>query len=238
MSQRVTYHRSGPLARIVMDDGRLNVMSPAMLRDLHAAFDQAEHDNAIVVLTGRDTIFSAGFDLKVFATGTADDIHEMMTLGARLATRVFGFPTPVVAACNGHAYPMGAFLMLAADIRIGADGPFRIGLNEVAIGLAVPHFGIELARQRLAPAYFQRAALTGQMFAPQEAAAAGFLDQVVPADALPSAAEEAAAALSQLDLAAHADTKIRVRGQATETIEALIAEHITLESARESVARR
>ena len=60
----------------------------------------------------------------------------MVRLGAELALRVLSFPRPVAIACNGHAYPMNAFLMLAADIRIGTEGAFGIGMNEVAIGIA------------------------------------------------------------------------------------------------------
>ena len=148
MTQLLTYEFSGSVARIAMDDGKLNVMSPDMLGALHEAFDRAEADGAIVILSGREGIFSAGFDLKVISHGSPDEHHRMLSLGAELALRVLSFPTPVVSACAGHALPMGAFLMLASDVRIGADGPFMIGLNEVAIGLTVPQFAIELARLR------------------------------------------------------------------------------------------
>src|SRR5205085_7112745 len=115
----------------------------------------------------------AGFDLKVFKQGREATL-DMLRLGATLIERILGFPSPVVTVCTGHAYPMGAFLMLSADRRIGATGEFRIGLNEVAIGLTLPLFAIETARQRLSPAYFQRC-VTGEMYGPEEAIRAGFL---------------------------------------------------------------
>jgi enoyl-CoA hydratase len=238
MSQFVRYESAGAVARVTVDDGKVNVMSADTLRALHVAFDQAERDKCIVVLSGREGIFSAGFDTSVFAQGTAEEIFAMMKEGAELALRVLSFPTPVVVACNGHAFPMGAFLMLAADIRIGADGPFRIGLNEVAIGIAVPSFGLELARQRLLPAYFNRTALTGEMYAPQEARVAGFLDRVVPAPELLATANDVAAALTKIHLPSHALTKSRVRGDAVRAVRAAIDTEITLDAYRKAVARR
>jgi len=82
MNTPASYSRSGPIGRVVMDDGKLNVMSVAMLAALHRAFDEAERDKTVVVLSGRGKAFSAGFDLKVFAAGTAEEIHTMTKSGA------------------------------------------------------------------------------------------------------------------------------------------------------------
>src|ERR1039458_710619 len=155
MSELATYELTGRIATITMDDGKVNAFSIPMLRATHTAFDQAERDRAVVVLTGRENYFSAGFDLNVFG-GKRDQVLEMLTLGATLAERVLSFPTPVVVACSGHAFPAGAFLLLSADMRIGVDGPYRIGLNEVKIGLTVPLVAIELAGHRLPPGHLLR----------------------------------------------------------------------------------
>jgi enoyl-CoA hydratase len=213
-------------------------MSISMLEALHAAFDEAERDGTVVILTGRGKAFSAGFDLKVLANGSASEVYKMLKAGAELALRILSFPTPIVVACNGHAYPMGAFLILSADLRIAAEGSYQIGMNEVAIGLAVPGFGIEVARQRLTPAYFSRAVMTGEMFAPSEALTAGFFDRLVPASDLEAAADQAAEALTRINLPAHAATKLRARGQAIKTIRAIIDADITLEDAEQRVASR
>jgi len=237
MNQLVSYENAGGIAHIAMDDGRVNVMSAAMLRALHAAFDRAERDKAIVVLKGRENIFSAGFDLKVFQANSAHDIYDMLRLGAELALRLLAFPTPIVAGCTGHAFPMGAFLLLASDVRIGADGPFKIGLNEVAIGISVPGFGLELARQRLVPAFLHRTALTGEMFAPQDAAAAGFLDRVVPAKELDASVEAIAQALTKVHLPSHAATKARLRGAAIAAVRQAIEAEVTFEAYRDRIVR-
>ena len=211
MAEPLTYELDGRTASITMDDGKVNVFSIPMLHSLHAAFDRAESDGAVVLLSGREGYFSAGFDLKVVAGTDRDQIVEILTLGARLAERILSFPTPVVVACTGHAFPAGAFLLLSADLRIGASGPFRIGLNEVRIGMTVPLFAIEIARQRLHPAAFDRTVVSAHMYGPEEAVAAGFLDQVVAPEALRTASLEAAAALCELDFVAHKVTKLRAR---------------------------
>ena len=238
MTRLATYSRSGPIATITMDDGKANVMSLAMLNSLHAAFDEAERDKAVPILKARGKHFSAGFDLTVFAKGGAEEQYLMVKAGAELALRILSFPLPVVAACQGNAYPMGAFLILSSDHRIAAEGDYRIGMNEVAIGLTVPRFAIEVARQRLTPAYFSRVVMTAEMFGPMEAVTAGFFDRVVAADRLERAAEEAALALSGLDMAAHAATKARARGDAIKLIRQVIDEDITPQYGEDRVARR
>jgi enoyl-CoA hydratase len=235
MSELAGYELDGRIATITIDDGKVNALSIPMLRAIHAAFDRAERDGAVTVLTGRESYFSAGFDLKVFAAGEVDQVVEMLTLGATLAERILAFPTPVLVACNGHAVAAGSFLLLAADLRIGADGPFRVGLNEVRIGLTMPWFVIELARQRLQPAAFSRAVINATMYGPDEAVSAGFLDRVVGASELRSASLEAAADLAELNAAAHTATKLRARGAAIAAMRSAIETELNAEGLRGAV---
>jgi enoyl-CoA hydratase len=188
MSHLVTCRLEEGVARITMDDGKVNVMSTAMLRELAAAFDEAEEAEAIVVLrSARNGIFSAGFDLKVFAANDPRASLEMVKAGAALALRILSFPLPVVGIMEGHAFPMGTFLLLACDVRLGARGPHRMGLNEVAIGIPPPRFAIELARSRVHPAWLSRTVTLGEMYEPDDAVVAGFLDRVIPADSMEAA---------------------------------------------------
>jgi enoyl-CoA hydratase len=219
MSDIVTYDCSNGVSTIRMDDGKVNCLAPKMLSELGHAFDRAEADKAVVLLIGREGKFSAGFDLGVFERG-GDELRDMLKAGARLAERMLSFPTPVVIGCTGHALAMGAFLILSGDLRIGAGGPFKIGLNEVAIGMTVPHFGIEIARQRLSPAHFNRALLTAEIYSPESAVIAGFLDRVVPASEIAAASREAALAFTRLDMTAHAGTKRRAREAALSALKA------------------
>jgi enoyl-CoA hydratase len=229
MTELATYELRERIATITIDDGKVNAFSIPMLKAVHAALDQAERDGAIVILTGREGYFSAGFDLKVFAGGEVDQVIEMLTLGATLVERILGFTTPVITACSGHTVAAGAFLPLAADMRIGIEGPYRIGLNEVKIGLTVPWFVIELARQRLAPAHFNRAVVSATMHNPSEAVSAGFFDRVVPADELRAASLDVAAELAELNPQAHAATKLRVRGDTLKAIRLAIETELTAE---------
>jgi len=227
-TQPVTYGLDGGIATITLDDGKVNALSIETLRALHGALDQAAQDGVVTIVRGREGYLSAGFDLKVFAQG-AEPVLEMLTLGATLAERLLSFAAPVVLACSGHAVAAGSFLALSADARIGADGPFRIGLNEVAIGLTVPWFAIELARHRLSPPHFDAAVTSARMYGPREAVTAGFLDRVVPAEQLHEAALDTARTLSQLDMRAHAASKLRAREDALRRLRAAIETELTLE---------
>jgi enoyl-CoA hydratase len=211
MADLVTYERNGEVSTVTMDDGKVNVFSIPMLRSLHDAFDHAERDGTVVLLTGRPGYFSAGFDLNVLRDGSPEDAVTLLRLGATLAERILSFPAPVAVACTGHAFPAGAFLLMAADSRIAADGPFKLGLNEVRIGLTLPWFAVVLARHRLAPAHFDHAVVTGTMLTPPQAREAGLLDAVVTPDALEATAAAAAADLATIDRRAHAATKLRAR---------------------------
>jgi len=221
MGAPVTYELDEGLATITMDDGKVNVLSPEMLGSLNTALDRAAADSAVVVLTGRPGVFSAGFDLGVL-TGGGLGAADMLRAGFELAERLLSFPTPVVIACPGHAIAMGVFVLLSGDYRIGITGNHKIVANEVAIGLTMPETAIEICRQRLAPSYFNRAVINAETFSSENAVAAGFLDLVVPSAQLMAAARGVAAALAMLNMRAHAATKLRTRAQALTAIRAAI----------------
>jgi enoyl-CoA hydratase len=218
MPAPVSYSCDGGVATITLDDGKANVLSPSMQGAIGSALDQAEADDAVVVLTGRPGVFSGGFDLRVLGAG-GDEAVTMLRGGFQLAHRLLSFSRPVVVACTGHAVAMGAFTLLSADYRIGADGPFRIVANEVAIGLTMPHSALAILRWRLVPAYFDRAVMLSETFDPHAAVAAGFLDRVVAPDEVLPAALELAAAAAALDARAHAGTKRRARAATLTAIE-------------------
>ncbi len=218
-SSLVTYDLGDSIATITMDDGKANVMSERMQHALNEALDRAEADGAVVLLTGRARIFSGGYDMAMFER-SRDEIVRTLRAGGELVQRILGFPRPVVAACNGHAVAQGAFLLLAADVRIGAAGAFKIGLNEVAIGLTIPFYGVEIARFRLSPPWFNHATTTGALYLPDQALVAGFLERVVDHPDVLTVAREEARRLTTIDMNAHAGTKQRVRGHALTTIRA------------------
>jgi enoyl-CoA hydratase len=237
MPKGVTYELTDGVARIGLDDGKVNVMSTAMLGEIRAAFDRAEKEAEIAVLrSARPGIFSAGFDLKVFASGDAAGSLDMVRAGAELALRLMSFPHPTIGVMEGHAFPMGTFLLLACDVRLGARGPHRMGLNEVAIGIAPPSFAIELARSRVHPAWLSRTATLGEMYEPEDALTAGFLDRVVAPEAVDIALEEIVAALRAIHKPSHATAKKRLRQQAMDAMRAAIDRELTM-AAHEASSR-
>jgi len=221
MERLLSYDLTDGVARITMDDGKVNALSPAMFAQLNAAFDRAAADEAVVMFRGRQGVFSGGFDLKVLTAG-GSEAHTMVRAGFELAARLLDFPMPVLTVAPGHVIAMGVFLMMASDYRLGASGPYRITCNEVKLGLTMPLAAIELCRPRLAPAPFYRAMTLSEVFSPQEAVAAGFLDRTVPPARLDETASAIVATLKELDLDAYRQTKQRVRGSVSQAVKAAI----------------
>jgi enoyl-CoA hydratase len=198
------------VATIRIDDGKRNALSPQVLREIYAALDRAESDHAIVIITGRESVFSAGFDLHVMKRGGISALR-MLRAGYALTARVMAYPYPVIVACNGHALAMGVFLMLSADYVIGSRGDFKIAANEVAIGLTMPRVAAATLRHRLNPAAFQRAVTLSEYFDVESALSAGFFDELVdPVDLMPRA-EACAEKFKELDPRAHTASKRRIR---------------------------
>lgn len=222
MSELVSYAFEDGVATLVLNNGKVNALSPAVFEALNEALDRAEQDRAVVVLTGQPGILSGGYDLKVM-TSSAENALSLVSTGSQFCRRLLAHPFPVVVACPGHAIAKGAFLLLSADYRIGVEGPFHIGLNEVQIGMTMHHAGIELARDRLSKAAFQRSVINAEIFDPQGALAAGFLDRVVPVEALADTAREVAAQLGKINMTAHRATKLKVRKALLETLDQAIA---------------
>jgi enoyl-CoA hydratase len=221
MGTLISYRLENSVATIAMDDGKVNALSPDMLSELNAALDRAAADRAVVVLTGRPGVFSAGFDLTVLRAGGRPSAL-MVAAGFELAARLLSFPAPVLIACTGHAMAMGAFLLMSGDYRIGVAGPYKFSVNEVAIGLTVPQAAIEICRQRLTPAHLSRAVLLAEVFSPEDALAAGFVDRLAADGELADLAASTAARLATLDLDAHEVTKLRARQPALAAIRAAI----------------
>jgi len=208
--QSVQYSLQDQVATIRIDDGKRNALSPQVLREICQALDRAEADRAIVIITGRESVFSAGFDLNVMKRGGSNALR-MLRAGYALTARVMAYPHPVIAACNGHSLAMGVFLMLSADYVIGSRGDFKIAANEVAIGLTMPRVAAAVLRHRLTPAAFQRAVTLSEHFDVEAARSAGFFDELVdPVDLLPRA-QTRANVFKELDPRAHAASKRRIR---------------------------
>jgi enoyl-CoA hydratase len=212
MASPVTYTLEGTTAIVQMDDGKANALSEAMIEGLLDALARAEKEALAMVLAGRPDRFCAGFDLRVMMS-SPDAAKALLTRGSALLMKLYEATLPLVVACTGHALAGGALVLLTGDLRVGAEGAFRIGLNEVSIGMPVPILAMELARDRLQTSELARATLLAQIYAPQEAAKAGYLDLVVQPDAVLARAKEEATRLGSLARPAFMATKARLRGR-------------------------
>ena len=226
MSQIVNYKFDNDISHITMDDGKANAMSVKMLAGLNDALDKAEKAGGVVILSGRSNVLSGGFDLGVFKSGDNAQILEMLTLGAKLSHRMLSFPSPIIAACSGHAVAMGTFLLLCCDYRIGAKGSSKFAANEVAIGLTVPYFAIEVIKQRIINKHRSKAVGLAHFFEVDEALEAGFLDQAVESDQVLAEATRKAEEFLKLDLEAHKNSKLRLREPMLSSLKDAIAKDI------------
>lgn len=211
--ENITYELDNKIATITLSNGKVNAISPQLIAEFNDALDDAEAEQAMVIITGSPGILSAGYDLKVMKENRESAI-ALVTAGSTLSRRLLSFPTPIISACSGHAVAKGAFLLLSSDVRIGVSGPYKIGLNEVDIGMTMHYAGIELAKARLPDAYFNRSVLCAEMFDPNDAVNAGFLDKVVEEDQLmPTVLGLATHFTKQMNMRAHKETKLKARSE-------------------------
>ena len=214
----VQYSLEGTTAIVRMDDGKANALSEAMIDALGEALARAEKEATAMVLAGREGRFCAGFDLKVMMASPESAV-ALLRRGADLFMKLYGSPIPIVMACTGHALAGGALVLLTGDVRIGTEGAFRIGLNEVSIGLPVPVLAMELARDRLTTTELPHATLASRIYGPEDAARAGYLDASLPGGAVLARAKEEAAKLGAFPRSAYSATKTRLRKKTIAYIE-------------------
>tara|TARA_R110002072_G_scaffold284200_2_gene448183 strand:+ start:360 stop:1061 length:702 start_codon:yes stop_codon:yes gene_type:complete len=217
MNEFVTYQSEENYAIITINNGKANAISHEVVAGLNYSLDKAEQEDKVVILTGTQGIFSGGFDLKVM-TKSPEAALELVTKGSQLSHRMLSFPKPIILACNGHAIAKGAFLLLSVDYRIGVEGDFKIGLNEVMIGMTMHNAGIAIANARLSEVYLNRSVNNAEIFSTKDAINAGFLDMIVPGDHLMPTAIKVAKMFTKLNKKAHAETKLKVRKQHLETL--------------------
>ena len=206
-------------AVICMDDGKVNAVGYDFINAIYEAMDRSLEEANALIITGRPGMLSGGFDLGEFKKGP-EATMKLVGEGARMMHRLFTHPQPLIMACTGHAIAAGAFMLLASDTRVGAQGNFKIGLNETAIGMTLPVFGVELATTRLSKRHVTQAMVQAQIYNPDGACAAGFLDEVVAAEEMMPRAMEHAAVLGGYSTEAYAANKLALRKPVAERIAA------------------
>jgi enoyl-CoA hydratase len=212
----VQYEVRDRIAHVTIANGKANALSPDVIAGLGEALSRAEDagetEVGAVLITGAEGMFSGGFDLKVMRSG-AETAGKLVTDGGELFSRMYGAQVPVVVACSGHAIAAGALLLLGADARVGVRGEFRIGLIETQLGMVLPRWAVELAQERLSKRHLQDATVGARVYDPDGAVDAGFLDSVVPSEALATAAEAEAQRWAAFPRAAYRGQVRMCRGE-------------------------
>lgn len=215
----VTVEKHNKIALVLMDDGKANAVSHGFLDALEPALTEAAESQA-VVLVGRAGRFSGGFDLKALQGASDEERLSLVNRGGRLIHTLYSFPKPLVGAITGHAVALGALMALGCDTRVGTRGDFRIGLNETAIGLTLPTFGLEMAKARLRAKVLTEAVIQAKLYDPDTAVAAGFLDETTEPDQVIQRAIDLANGLADLPTGPHRATKLNLRKDTLDRIAA------------------
>lgn len=208
----INLHYHDNVAHIALDDGKANAVSFAFIDAFNEVLDQidANDDAKAIVISGRDGMFSAGFDLKVMMN-EPERAMEMVANGGKLFLRLFQHPLPTIAAMTGHSMAAGILLAMSCDTRIAAEGNYKIGLNETAIGMVLPHYGLELAKARIAPHRLTEAFVQARLYSPEEAVPVGYVDRVTSPDKVVEESLALAAQATALPGAAYAGNKLLIR---------------------------
>jgi len=208
MSEKLaTLNKDGNISTMILDDGKANVFSSQMSKDVNDCLDEVATDDGCLIITGREGMFSAGLDLKTIQSGDIELIQEMSISAFKLLARIFSFPRPVIAACSGHGIALGTFLLCCCDYRIGVKGDFMVGANEMRTNMVIPDPILELIKFRVSQSHKYRAVLGAEMYSLDKAIEAGLMDEIVPADSLMHAANEKAKDLSTMGHPSYSMTK-------------------------------
>jgi enoyl-CoA hydratase len=214
----MNYEVSNNIATLTFDDGKANVVGHTFLDNINAGLDRAEKEKAgAVILRGREGMFSAGFDLGEFKKGPEEGFR-MVSRGFELLIRMYSFPLPLVAASTGHGIAMGAFIIMACDTRIATNGKYKMSLPETAIGMGLPPILITLAASRISKRHMTRVALQSEVYNPEQAIDAGFIDEVVDIEDLEARSMAVAEKLAQLPQAQYATNKLSIRAETLQTM--------------------
>lgn len=176
-------HDRGPLRELRLARPPANALEPELIATLSAALDAAVEEGVEgVVLSGQPGMFSGGLDVPVLMTLDETGMRGFWSGFVGCMERIARSPVPLIAALNGHAPAGGMVLALFADTRIAAEGDYKLGLNEVQVGLPVPQLILDALSRQCGARYAEQLAVRGALISPQAAATAGLVDQIAPLD--------------------------------------------------------
>ena len=202
-----TLSKENDISIIKLDDGKANAFSYDMLSQVNELLKKVPRDSGALVITGREGLFSGGFDLKTLATGDMEKITKMVQLGYRLLLELFSFDRPIVAAVSGHSIALGLFVTCSADYRIAIDGKYVCQANEVRNNMDIPTQIMEIIRARVNKKYFYSAVYHSDAYSVQDSIEVGYIDEIVSKDQFMKRVMEKAKELATLPHPFYANTK-------------------------------
>ena len=202
-----TLSQQNDISIIKLDDGKANAFSYEMLSQVNELLKKVPRDSGALVITGRDGLFSGGFDLKTLATGDMEKITKMVQLGYRLLLELFSFDRPIIAAVSGHSIALGLFVTCSADYRIAIDGKYLCQANEVRNNMDIPPQIMEILKARVNKKYFYSAVFHADAYSVQDSIEVGYIDEVVSKDIFMKRVIEKAKELATLPHPFYANTK-------------------------------
>lgn len=202
----------GEIRELRLARAPVNALNPELMREFNAELDAAVAAGArAIVVSGQAGMFTAGLDVPELLRLDRAQMHECWSVFFGAQARLAAAPVPVVAAITGHSPAGGAVLALYCDYRIMAEGKYRIGLNEVQVGLTPGSVICAALRRVVGARQADRLVSGGLLLTPAEALAVGLVDRVVPVGEVVPAAIEWAQYMLALPPLALAATRATAR---------------------------
>lgn len=211
----ISYQVTDNIVTITLDDGKANALTTQWLDELMALFDKAQESEAkALIITGRQNFFSGGLDIKALSQMDAAGVDKQLHHFATMALKLYGLPMPTIALITGHTIAGGFILASACDHRFALNGPFKYQLNEIVIGVAIPHWLSTVCDSALSRPVFEAATLSARVMSPQDMLTYGFLSGL--GEDLADVTGKAYSLASQLagySREVYADSKAMMRGE-------------------------
>lgn len=198
----------GPIRELRLDRPPANALSPDLITALREAVSTAPESGArAIVVSGAPGMFCAGLDVPHLLTLGRDDIRETWRSFYRMMRSLAASSIPVVSAITGHSPAGGAVISLYCDLRIMVEGDFKIGLNEVLVGIPLPPVILAVFRRVVGDRQAEKLAVSGALLPAAEALRVGLVDELAPPDQVVPRAVEHCQRLLALPPQAMAETR-------------------------------
>lgn len=200
---------------VTLDRGTANALNHDMIGEITSLFAEWRNDASVLgaVITGKGNFFSAGLDVIEVFSYDKDQSETFWKGFAGMMYELASWPKPLGSAVNGHSPAGGCIIAITADFRIMAEGNFKIGLNEVPVGIVVPMPVYKLYAQWVGARNAYQFLIQGKLLNPTEAASAGLVDALVPQEQVLPTAEGLIGQMLKLEPGTFAKTKLNLRGE-------------------------